>query len=166
MGTIYHCPSYVSHGRACVNHSGQVYKDYAYIIEDSRTQLFLDRREYLIPGGWKAEIARGFKGYCNNCMEGRSEPMDMRAREDFLDVYLGKYDSWGRRKGEAEEAGCGAGEANGGDPKGEDGERSMDRGRMRLIAETTSVRMLRGPGVDGRTQVLKLEHTICRQMAW
>jgi hypothetical protein len=96
MGTIYICPGYVSRGRTCVNNNGQPYKDYAFIIEDTRTQVFVDGREYPIAEGWKAEIARGFKGFCNNCVEGRSEPMTVREKEEFLDGYLGEYDRWGR----------------------------------------------------------------------
>jgi hypothetical protein len=96
IGFIYYCPSYGSRGRPCVNNSGLPYKDYVFIIEDRRTQLFLDGREFSVSGGWKAEIALGYKGYCHNCLEGRTEPKTDREREEFLDDYLGEYDRWVR----------------------------------------------------------------------
>jgi hypothetical protein len=96
MGTIYHCPSYPSRGRTCVNNHGHIVKGYDFIIEDDRTQRFLEGREYPGPGGWKAEIELGYKGYCPNCVEGNSEPLNNRQREEFLDVYLGEYESWER----------------------------------------------------------------------
>ena len=94
MGSIHICPSYVTRGRACVNSNGQPHKDFAYIIEDTHTQVFIDGGEYPILGGWKAEIARGFKGYCNDCVEGRSEPMTASEKLEFLDGYLGEYERW------------------------------------------------------------------------
>jgi hypothetical protein len=94
MGTVYHCPSYLSRGRTCVNNQGHTFKGYDYIIEDNRTQRFLDGREYPVLGGWKAEIALDYKGFCPNCVEGSSEPLNKRQREDFLDVYLGDHERW------------------------------------------------------------------------
>jgi hypothetical protein len=98
MGTIYHCPAYVYNGRTCVNNHGQTYKDYEFHIEDTRTQRFLDGRDCALPGGWKAEIAKGYKGYCGNCVEGRSEPMRKGQKEDFLDGYLGEHARWERER--------------------------------------------------------------------
>ncbi|ERF73209.1 hypothetical protein EPUS_03050 [Endocarpon pusillum Z07020] len=96
MGIIYHCPSWAAKGRTCLNDIGLTFKDYTFIIEDTRTQRFLDSHETSIPGDWKTEIALGYKGYCNNCVEGRTEPRNERQRQDFLDVYLGEYERWGR----------------------------------------------------------------------
>jgi len=94
MGFIYHCLSYGEKGRPCVSNSGQHFKDYVFIIEDARTQRFLDGREFSIPGGWKAEIELGYKGYCHNCVEGRTQPKTDREREEFLDDYLGEHERW------------------------------------------------------------------------
>ncbi|KAF7507620.1 hypothetical protein GJ744_010290 [Endocarpon pusillum] len=96
MGIIYHCPSWAAKGRTCLNEIGLTFKDYNFIIEDTRTQCFLESHEPSIPGDWKTEIALGYKGYCNNCVEGRTEPRNERQRQEFLDVYLGEYERWGR----------------------------------------------------------------------
>lgn len=98
MGIIYHCPSYASKGRTCVSDLGIPYKDYEFIVEDTRTQRFLDGREFSIPGGWKAEVALGYRGYCHNCMEGMTQPKTQGERQDFLDGYLGEYERWDRGK--------------------------------------------------------------------
>jgi hypothetical protein len=73
-------------------------KGYDFIIEDERTQRFLDRREFPIAGGWKAEIALGFKGYCPNCMEGNSKPLTEREREEFLEGLLGEHEVWEKER--------------------------------------------------------------------
>lgn len=98
MGNIYHCQFYPSRGRICVNNHGLTFKDFTYIIEDKRTQNYVDGREIPLSGGWKAEIARGYKGYCNNCMQGRTEPRTESEREEFLDGYLGEHERWSRDK--------------------------------------------------------------------
>lgn len=98
MGTIYHCPYYLSRGRTCVNNLGLTIKDYAFIIEDSRTERYLDGRENQVSGDWKAEIALGYKGYCNNCVNGRSEPRTRRERQEFLVGYLGEHETWNSEK--------------------------------------------------------------------
>jgi len=41
----------------------------------------------------------GYKGYCDDCMEGRSEPRTRREREEFLNGYLGDHERW-QREGE------------------------------------------------------------------
>lgn len=99
MGTIYHCPSYPSRGRTCVNSHGQTYKDFEFIIEDTRTKRYVEGLEHPIPGGWKAEVANGYKGYCNNCLKGRSEPRTLREREEFVNEYLGEHERWESEKG-------------------------------------------------------------------
>lgn len=91
MGTIDRCPSYGSNSRVCVNAHGQMYKDWDFHVEDTRTQRYIDGQDYEIRGGWKAEIEQGYKGYCRNCVEGRTEPMDEREKDEFLDGYLGEY---------------------------------------------------------------------------
>ena len=98
MGIIYHCPSYPSRNRTCVNEQGVTYKDYDFIIEDTHTQQFLDGREHPNHGGWKVEVALGFKGYCKNCIEGRTEPRNQTEREEFLDGYLGEHKRWDKEK--------------------------------------------------------------------
>lgn len=98
MGPIYNCPLYASRGRTCVNDYGQTYKDYEFIIEDIRTEYFVNGQEYAIHGGWRAEIEQGYKGYCHHCVEGRLEPMDENDKRDFLEGYLGDYGRWERRK--------------------------------------------------------------------
>jgi hypothetical protein len=98
MGIIYHCPYYLDRGRICVNNQGLTFKDYEFIIEDARTECFLEGQEVAISGGWKTEIALGYKGYCINCVEGRMQPRTESEREDFLDGYLGEHDKWDREK--------------------------------------------------------------------
>ena len=44
------------------------------------------------------EVALGFKGYCKNCIEGRTEPRNQTEREEFLDGYLGEHKRWDKEK--------------------------------------------------------------------
>lgn len=81
-----------------MNDHGQTYKDYEYIIEDARTKKYVEGHDHPISGGWKAEIALGYKGYCSNCVEGKSQPRSHREREEFLDGYLGEHERWQSEK--------------------------------------------------------------------
>ena len=82
----------ISRGRICTNNHGQVNKDYDYIIDDKRTEQYLNGHYDRIAGGYKSEIALGYQGYCHNCVEGRSEPLYEREGEEFLEGYLGEHE--------------------------------------------------------------------------
>jgi hypothetical protein len=106
MGTLYLCSHYVaqtsnpdphtkSPTRTCINAGCAPFKDYAYIIEDQRTSLYI-RNDFqdtfpIVEGGWEAEIKAGVKGYCRGCKEGRSEPLTERQRKEFVEDYLGEW---------------------------------------------------------------------------
>jgi hypothetical protein len=98
IGTIYHCPSYASRGRTCVNTYGQTYKDYELHFEDARSRHCFVKHDFPIKGDLKAEIAQGYKGYCHHCVEGRLVPMEKSDMKEFLNGYLGEHERWTKEK--------------------------------------------------------------------
>ena len=105
MGILHPCELFATQGRTCTNEYNKLPRDIDYIIPDEAAKQYLEGHDKPLEGGWKEAMAQGLKGFCQNCVMGRSEPLNQQQRDEvwhhFRDYPQWKQEQERQRKYEA-----------------------------------------------------------------